>query len=52
MTLRFTLLQKIMIWNFYKMQQTKMPAANMRFGATAAVAPRKRQCENERLSPA
>ena len=25
---------------------------NGRFGATAAVAPQKRQCENERLSPA
>ena len=29
-----------------------MPAYNWRFGATAAVTPRKRQCVNERLSPA
>ena len=29
-----------------------MPATNWRFGATAAVAPQKRQCEIERLSPA
>ena len=27
----------------------KMPAANWRFGATAAVTPQKRQCVNERL---
>jgi hypothetical protein len=31
---------------------TKMPADNERFGATAAVAPRKRLCGIERLSPA
>ena len=29
-----------------------MPAHNWRFGATAAVAPLKRQCEIERLYPA
>jgi len=29
-----------------------MPAANWRFGATAAVTPQKRQCGNERLYPA
>jgi len=29
-----------------------MPAHNGRFGVMAAVAPQKRQCENERLSPA
>jgi len=29
-----------------------MPALNWWFGATAAVTPQKRQCENERLSPA
>ena len=28
------------------------PAANGRFGATAALTPRKRQCVDERLSPA
>jgi len=27
-----------------------MAAANWRFGAAAALTPRKRQCENERLS--
>jgi len=33
-------------------QIEEMPADNWRFGATAAVTPQKRQCENERLSPA
>jgi len=35
-----------------KTKRRKSAAANWRFGATAAVTPQKRQCENERLSPA
>ena len=31
---------------------SKSPAANARFGATAAVTPQKKQCENENLYPA
>ena len=31
------------------LEKSEMPACNGRFGATAAVAPQKRQCENERL---
>ena len=37
---------------FNEKNDRKMPADNGRFGVMAAVAPQKRQCENERLYPA